>query len=237
MTTNTMPRRLPRWLLALTITPLLRWAIAVHSVPDDEPWRTACSCGRPLWASTTAPTGRCPGCGQRIGAPPYTVEVTTGIAALALLLTGQTGWALAAYAWWTATMIVLVFVDLAAMLLPLRISAASAAGFLGLLAAAGDPHAWRRAAVAALTLGVLLGVLAVVARGQLGWGDVAVAVPLAAALGWNSWSAVYAGVLLGFGSAALVAITLRRMGRLRSGAHLPLGPFLIGAAMTVLVWP
>lgn len=236
MTTNTMPRRL-RLPLALAITPLLRWAIAAHSVPDDQPWRTACSCGRPLWASAAAPTGRCTGCGQRIGAPPYTVEGVTVLAAAVLLSTGRTGWALAAYAWWAATMIVLVFVDLAALLLPLRISVASAAGFLGLLAAAGDHHAWLRAAVAAVTLAALLAVLAVIARGQLGWGDVAVAVPLAAALGWKSRHAVYAGVLLGFGSAALAAITLRKTGRLPRGAALPLGPFLIGAAMTVALWP
>nr|GID90285.1 hypothetical protein Ade03nite_92090 [Actinoplanes derwentensis] len=213
---------------------MLRWAIAAHSVPDDQPWRTACTCGRPLWASTAAPTGRCTGCGQRT---PYTVETATVLAAVALTLTGQSGWTLAAYAWWTATMIVLVFVDLAAMLLPLRISITSTAGFLGLLAVAGDHHAWRRAAVAAVTLAVLLAVLAVLARGQLGWGDVTVAVPLAAALGWNSWRAVYAGMLLGFGSAALAAITLRKIGRLPRGAALPLGPFLIGAALTVVLWP
>jgi hypothetical protein len=33
---------------------------AVHSVPDDQPGRTAGACGRAL-----APTGRCTGCGQR----------------------------------------------------------------------------------------------------------------------------------------------------------------------------
>lgn len=236
MTTTTTPRR-TRLLFALAITPLLRWAIAAHSVPDDQPWRTACSCGQPLWASTAAPTGRCTGCGQRLGAPPYTVEAAALLVTVAVALSGQRGWVLAAYAWWAATMIVLVFVDLAAMLLPLRISIASTVGFLGLLAVAGDHLAWRRSAIAAVTLAVLLAVLAVVARGQLGWGDVAVAVPLAAALGWHSWHAVYAGVLLGFGSAALAAITLRKTGRLPRGAALPLGPFLIGAALTVVLWP
>ena len=43
------------------------------------------------------------------------------------------------------------------------------------------------------------------------------------------------GVLLG--SVILLAITLRTMGRLLPGAPLRLGPFLIGAAMTVLLWP
>ncbi|MBB5871958.1 hypothetical protein F4553_005337 [Allocatelliglobosispora scoriae] len=79
--------------------------------------------------------------------------------------------------------------------------------------------------------------LALVSRGQLGWGDVAVAMPVAAGFGWHSWTAVYAGVPLGLGTAALTATTLRRLGRLAPGASLPLGPFLVAAAYTVAVWP
>jgi leader peptidase (prepilin peptidase)/N-methyltransferase len=216
---------------------VLRWAIAKHSVPDDEPWRTTCTCSRPLWASSIAPTGRCTGCGQRIGAPPYAVEALAVLAAIALPLSGQTGWALAAYAWWAATMTVLAFVDLAVMRLPHRITAACTAGFLGLLAADGDPRAWQRAAIAATGLAVFFTGLAVVSRGQLGWGDAALAIPVGAALGWHGWQAVYAGTLLGFGSAAFLAVTLRRAGRLPPGAALPLGPFLIAAAALVLLWP
>ncbi|WP_186315494.1 hypothetical protein [Catellatospora sichuanensis] len=37
--------------------------------------------------------------------------------------------------------------------------------------------------------------------------------------------------------AMLTAVTLRRTGRLATGAHLPLGPFLIGAAALVALWP
>ncbi len=235
--TQTLVRRRPRLLPALAITPLLRWAVSVHSVHDDDPWRTTCACGHALWPNATRPSGRCSGCDQRIGAPPYSVEAAAGLAAIALALTGQSGWALAAYAWWTATMIVLAFVDLAVMLLPLRISAVSAAGFLILLAAAGDWHAWRRATTAAIVLAVLLTVLALAAHGQLGWGDVGLVVPFAAALGWESWWSVYAGVLLGFGSAALFAMTRRNMRHLPTGTPLPLGPFLIASAVTVLVWP
>jgi leader peptidase (prepilin peptidase)/N-methyltransferase len=80
-------------------------------------------------------------------------------------------------------------------------------------------------------------VLAFASRGRLGWGDVTLAVSVAAALGWHSWAAVYAGTLLGFGAAAVTAITLRRVGRLTAGAHLPLGPFLIVGAVVVIVFP
>jgi leader peptidase (prepilin peptidase)/N-methyltransferase len=222
---------------ALAVVPLLRYAVAVHAVPDDQPWRTACACGQPLWPNTIGPSGRCAGCGVRIGAPRYTVEAATVVGAAGLLLSGLGGFALAAYAWWTAALIVLAFVDLAVMRLPHRITTAATTGLLGLLALDSPPGVWWRAVTAGLVVAGFFAVLAVVSRGQLGWGDVALAVPLAAALGWHSWTTVYAGVLLGLGTAALTAITLRRIGRLAPGTELPLGPFLIAAAYTVAVWP
>jgi leader peptidase (prepilin peptidase) / N-methyltransferase len=236
MTVTAAPPR-ARLLPALALVPLLRFAVAVHSVPDDEPWRTPCSCGQPLWANAIRPSGRCAGCGQRIGAPPYAVEAAAALVAIALPLSSRTGWILAAFAWWAAGMIVLFFVDLAVLRLPHRITAVTAGGFLGLLAVSGDPRAWQRALVAGLVLAGFFAILAVASRGQLGWGDAALAVPVAAALGWHSWAAVYAGTLLGLGAGAVTAITLRRMGRLAAGAHLPLGPFLIAAVAVVPVWP
>jgi leader peptidase (prepilin peptidase)/N-methyltransferase len=90
-------------------------------------------------------------------------------------------------------MIVLSFVDLAVMRLPHRITAATTAGFLSQLAASSDPRAWWRAAAAGMVLAALFIVLAVASRGQLGWGDVAVAVPVAAGLGWHSSAGVEHG--------------------------------------------
>jgi len=240
MTTTLAPRRsggVRAVLPALAVAPLLRHAIAVHAVPDDQPWRTACPCRKPLWPHAISPSGRCAGCGVRIGAPPYTVEAATLVGAAGLLLSGLGGFTLAAFTWWTATMIALAFVDLAVMRLPHRITAAATAGFLGLLALGGPSGAWWRAVAAGVVVAVFFAVLAVFSRGQLGWGDVTLAVPVAAALGWHSWTAVYAGVLLGLGTAALTAITLRRLGRLAAGTSLPLGPFLIAAAYTVAIWP
>lgn len=229
MTATTPNRTSVRTLLpALAVAPLLRHLVAVHAVPDDHLWRTTCGCGRPLWPDAIGPSGRCAGCRQRLGAPPYTVEAAAVALTAALIVSGRTGWVLAAYTWWTAGMLVLAFVDLPVLRLPHRLT-----GFLCLLAASGDADAWWRAHTAGLVLAALFAVLALVSGGQLGWGDVAIAVPVAAALGWHSWSAVYAGTLLGLGAAALTAITLRRTGRLTAGEHLPLGPFLIGAAALV----
>ncbi|NUS56371.1 MAG: prepilin peptidase [Streptomycetaceae bacterium] len=239
MTATIAPRRsgVRTVLAALAIAPLLRHAIAVHAVTDDQPWRAACGCGKPLWSNAIGPSGRCAGCGRRIGAPPYTVEAATLAGAAGLVLSGLGGFALAAYAWLTAALIVAAFVDLAVMRLPHRITATATAGLLGLLALGGPAGAWWRAVAAGLVVAGFFAMLAVVSRGQLGWGDVTLAVPLAAALGWHSWTTVYAGVLLGLGTAALTAITLRRLGRLPAGTPLPLGPFLIAAAYAAAVWP
>jgi leader peptidase (prepilin peptidase) / N-methyltransferase len=239
MTTATAPTRtgVRGMLPALAVVPLLRYAVAVHAVPDDQPWRTTCSCGQPLWPNAVRPSGRCAGCGQRVGAAPYGVEAAAIALVIGLIACGRTGWALAAYAWWAAGMTVLFCVDLAVLRLPHRITAVTTAGLLAMLAAHGNPGAWWRAAASGLVLAIFFAVLAVVSRGQLGWGDVTIAVPVAAGLGWHSWTAVYAGTLLGLGAAALTAIILRRTGRMAKGAHLPLGPFLIAAAAAVVMWP
>lgn len=239
MTATTAPRPVgARAVLpALAVAPLLRYAIAVHTVPDDQPWRTACGCAKPLWPNTIGPSGRYSGCGGRVGAAPYTVEVALLVGAAGLAVSGLRGFALAAYAWWTATMLVLAFVDLAVMRLPHRITATATAGLLALLALSGPATAWWRAVAVGLVLAAFFAMLAVVSRGQFGWGDVTLAVPVAAALGWHSWTTVYAGVLLSLGTAAITAITLRRLDRIAPGTSLPLGPFLIAAAYTVAVWP
>jgi leader peptidase (prepilin peptidase)/N-methyltransferase len=232
--TLTTTTRHPSVLHALAVTPLLRWTIAVHSVADDQPWRTACACGRPLWNSAVRPSGRCTGCGQRVGPPPGAVEASTAVAALGLLTSGLTGWPLAAYAWWTTGMVVLAFIDLAVLRLPHRITAITFTGFLGLLAADGSTTALIRAVTAGLVLAAFFTVVAVAARGQLGWGDPALAAPVGAALGWFGWTDLYAGTLLGLGAAAITGIVLRRTGYLTQGTPIPLGPFLIAAAALVV---
>ena len=237
MTTTTSTRpAVPRVLYAAAITPLLRWLIAHHSTEPDQPWRTRCSCGAPLWPNACGPTGRCPACSQSVGPRPYRLEAATLAAVAALLASGWTGWQLAAYAWWATGMIVLAFVDLAVMRLPHRLTAATTTGFLALLAAEGDSTAWWRAVVAAAGLAGFFAVLAVASRGQLGWGDVALAVPVAASLGWHSWTAVYVGCLLGLGAAAITAPIMRKTATIPAGGHLPLGPLLIAGAAAALVW-
>jgi leader peptidase (prepilin peptidase)/N-methyltransferase len=63
-----------------------------------------------------------------------------------------------------------------------------------------------------------------VAPGQLGGGDVKLAVPLGAALAWFSWQTLVLGSLLPW-LAAAIAVAIMRLGRRRTA--IPMGPFLI----------
>lgn len=110
-----------------------------------------------------------------------------------LVVSGRTGWALAAFAWWAAGMTALFFIDLAVMRLPHRITAVLTGGLLGPLAVTSSRDTWLRATAAGLVLASVFAGPALASRGQLGWGDVALALPVAAALCWHSWTAVYTG--------------------------------------------
>lgn len=101
---------------------------------------------------------------------------------------------------------------------------------LGLVAAAGlgSPR-WLPAAVGAAAWGVPIGLLWLVGRGAgMGPGDVKIALPLGATLGWVSVPGALIGVLAAFvagGSYAVVAMVRDR--RPQATARVPFGPFLV----------
>lgn len=231
MTTTTTTARRARWLPAIAVTPLLRWLVAHHSVEGGQPWRTRCDCGQRLWPAACGPSGRCPTCSRRIGPPPYAFEAVMATAITLVIIAPMSGWERTAYLWWTAGAAVLAFTDLAVLRLPHRITAATTAGFLGLLAATGDEDSLVRAVLAGALLTLLLGVPAITSDG-MGWGDVTLAFLVGSSLGWHSWTTFWAGTLVGLGTATGTAIALRLTGRLVSGSHLPLGPFLLAAGLT-----
>jgi leader peptidase (prepilin peptidase)/N-methyltransferase len=240
-----------RWLGAIApVTPLLRWAVLVHSVPADQPWRRACPhCDTPFrppaGLSALLPAGRCGSCGQRIGAPAYLVEVAA-LAAAALVVVavaggGRSVWEAVAFAGWAAAAVVLTFVDLAVHRLPDRFTLPAAAwvlAWLGIDAATTDAGPdWVRAAVAAgaCGLGFALVTLAFGARG-FGLGDAKMALGAGALLGWLGWSAVVAGLFLSFigsGLTAAVLLVTRKAGRKDT---LPFGPFLAAGTLVTIAW-
>lgn len=214
---------------AVLVTPLLRWLVAHHTVAHGQPWRTRCGhCATMLWPRACLPAARCGDCHRRVGAAPYTLEAVAVVAAGLLALAGLHGWVLAAYTWWSATMLVLAFTDAAVGRLPHRLTATAAAGWLALATPAGAPAAaWWSALVAAASLALFYGAFRLAAPSGLGLGDVALAVPAGLALGWLDWRYVIVALLLTHTTAVVVVGSRRLHGQgavpVALGTHLVAG--------------
>jgi len=133
---------------------------------------------------------------------------------------------------------VLAVLDVELLRLPNRVVLPAIPFQLTLLAAAaaasGQSGALVRSVCAALITALFLGALAVFSGGGFGWGDVKVAAGLLAPiLGWFGWPLLVAAGWLAFVSAALMGTLRRRRGGADSFAF---GPYLIAAAMAVLLW-
>lgn len=234
-----------RLLGVLAITPVLRWAVATHSVPPGEPWRTACpGCRTPIGAAgpprTLSPLARCAACGTRIGAPPFAVEAVAVLALVATLSAGHPWPVTVALVWWLGWMIPLVFVDVAVHRLPDRLTYPAAAGSWALLGLAalvtGEQAAWLRAIAAAGGLALLFAATTLVfgARG-FGLGDAKLALSIGAVLGWFGWPVVLLGMLVAFLGSGVTAVLLLVARRISWSQQLPFGPFLVlGAVVGVL---
>ncbi|MFE0459838.1 prepilin peptidase [Kitasatospora sp. NPDC058965] len=215
------------------VAPVLRGAVARYAVASGEELGR-CGCGRvPRWLP---PSGRCPGCGERLRPAPLAVEVVAVAvgAAVGSAVAGPIGPALV----WVALFgVVLAFVDLAVHRLPDALTLPLGVGTAVLLVAAAlwdhRPRALIGCLVAAGVLFLLYGLLALL--GPMGLGDVKLAPTLAALLAWYGWRAVYQGVLAGFLLAAVwgaVLLATRRAGR---KDPLPFGPcLLLGTLVGVL---
>lgn len=129
----------------------------------------------------------------------------------------------------------LAVVDAEQHRLPNRLlSALAIAGTALLTVAAGVDDSWHhlgRAALAALAVGAFFYLLALASPRSVGLGDVKLAALLAGVLAWRSWLTAFAGLAGGFLAAGLTALALLAAGRATRSTHLPLGPFLIGAAV------
>lgn len=224
----------------------LRAAVFRLSVPADTPDRTGCpGCGRPLlghpnwWRSTLSPTGRCPGCRRRVGAPLGVLEIVAG--ALLGAVAGVVGPRpeLAAFGVLALLCVALAAIDLAVHRLPDRLTLPAypvlAALFVLAALVTGEPDRIVRVllAGAALAGGYLL--LALLRPGQLGLGDVKLAGLLGLALGWLGWDAVLLGTALAFVLCALAGLALLVGRRASLRTALPLGPFMVAGTFAVVL--
>lgn len=232
-------------MLGLSVTPLLRWLVVRLAVPASHISRRSCEgCGvevspvGPGWAALL-PSGRCGRCWQRMGAPPYLLELCAAVAVTTVLLAAPTMPVLLAGLWWAGCAVPLVFIDAHVHRLPNVITLPAAAGVFALLtvdAAVTDrwEHVLSAAICAAVATTVFVSTGLILGNRGMGLGDAKLILSVTALLGWWGWGAAFGAVFLGFLGAGLVGVVLLATGRVRRGAHIPMGPFLVAGGFVML---
>lgn len=170
--------------------------------------------------------GRCARCQAPISIQYPAVELAMGVAAVALADP-----ILIAIA---ATLLVLLVIDWRTMLLPDRFIWLLA-GLVAVRLVTRQPIGWLEAvAGVGVGAGFLLGLWAASRGRGIGLGDVKLLAPLGALFGpWGAGTLL----LLAFWSGGLVALYLLASGRAGLKTAIPFGPFLIGAALLLMLWP
>lgn len=234
------------YLSGLTVAPVVRALVIFFAVPAGTPWRRSCgACGEPLrypWLSVAfAPTGRCPRCRCRLGAPPYLVEIAVLLAVAALVAGHRLGWETLAFGWWLTMALALALVDTAVHRLPDRLTLTAAAGTIALLAIPAlvehDAWTWLRALSAGVGALAVFGLITLLLgrRGGYGLGDAKLMLSAGMVLGWVGWPAVFTGLLLAWTAQGMFAVALLVTRRASRSAHLAFGPFVLGGTLASLV--
>ena len=148
-------------------------------------------------------------------------------------------WLLPAHLWFAALTTVLVVTDLDEKLIPNRVLYPGTAVAFVLLAAGavaeGRGPDLGRAALAAAGYFIMLLVVALIARGGFGMGDVKLAVLLGGFLGFWGWDTLATGVFLTGILGGLPAVYLLATGKATRGHEIPYGPAMILGAWIALV--
>jgi leader peptidase (prepilin peptidase)/N-methyltransferase len=143
------------------------------------------------------------------------------------------------FGWLAVAGIALAAIDLRTHRLPNRLiypayTAVLISFLLGAFAGT-DPVRVERSLLGAVILGGSYLVLAVIAPGQLGLGDVKLAGLLGLALAWVSWRSLLLGGCLAFLLSAGVSLLLLATRRITLKSAIPFGPFMLaGAALALL---
>lgn len=216
----------------------LRATVFRLSVDSGEPDRTRCArCGQHAVGARGIAV-RCGHCKAGLGTP-LVLELATAtvLALLAARFAGQVE--LLVFGVLGVLGVALAAIDVAVRRLPDRLTLPAYPVLTALLAAAalagGGWDTFGRALLGALALGGGYYLLAVIAPGQLGGGDIKLAGLLGLALGWLGWPAVTAGGLLGFLLFAVGSLALLAARRITLRTHLAFGPFMLGGALLAVL--
>ncbi|MDX8036906.1 prepilin peptidase [Lentzea sp. BCCO 10_0856] len=144
-----------------------------------------------------------------------------------------------AYSWLAAVGVPLAAIDWNSRTLPTQLiwpGGIVLAALFGMAALLNrDAYPLLRSGVGMLVLLAFYGALYFLQPGQLGGGDLRLAALLGLALGWLGLSAILVGTLVGWFGAALALLVLRISRPSRPSHDVPLGPFLIIGAFSVVL--
>jgi len=210
--------------------------------PEDQAeapaWRRTCpQCGaaRPHWWLAS---GRCPSCGRApVPGRWLLVPVTAVVCAVPAVAVGPTA-VLPAVLLLAALAVPLAAIDLLVLRLPDPLVGVLFGGGLALLGLAalldGGGRGLLRSVAAAAACGAGYALVALVLRGQIGFGDVKLGAALGLYLGWFGWPAVVAGVVLAPVVNLPLVLGLLVSGRTDRRSAAPFGPAMLAAAMVVV---
>ncbi len=251
---GTLVRRMT--ILALTVLGLLGLVVGsflnvvAHRVPAGAsivaPGSACPACGHPIRPRDNIPVlgwlllrGRCRDCGTAISARYPIVEAFTGVAFATTGAVLGPVWVLPAYLWFVAVTIVLTLIDLDHKLIPNRVLyPGTVVGVLLLAGGAvvdGRPGSLLVALASGAGFFLTLLVLALVARGGFGFGDVKLGFLLGVFTGYLGWPNAVVAFVAAFLYGGLVSVVLL-VTRLRGRKDaIPFGPYLVAGAYTAVV--
>jgi leader peptidase (prepilin peptidase)/N-methyltransferase len=205
------------------------------------------SCGHEIRARDNVPVfgwlllrGRCRDCDALISIRyPIVEAVTAALFGATAAIIGES-WTLPAYLWFVGVTIVLVLTDLDLKRIPNAILYPGTIVAVVLLAAGAAADRaleplWRAFAGGVIYFAVLL-VIALLARGGFGFGDVKLAFLLGMFAGHRSWESIPVAVFAAFVVGGVVSAGLLVAQRAGRKDAIPFGPALVIGAYVAIAW-
>lgn len=225
--------------------------VVAYRIPADKsivsPPSACPSCGHPIRHRDNIPVvswillrGKCRDCGARISSRYPIVEVATAVLFAATVVVIGLEWVLPAYLWFAGVTLTLILTDIDVHRIPNRIlypgTVVGAVLLFGGAVLDGELDSFGRGAAGAGVYFGLFLILALVARGGFGMGDVKLALFLGLFLTYQSWHVLGSGIALGVAIGGVFAIFLLVARRASRKAKFAFGPAMIVGAYAAIAF-